>query len=160
MFGKKHDYVPLTNYTLFDLLPHRDPFLFIDRILESSPKHVIAERAFPADSWFFKGHFPGYPIVPGVLLVETMAQCGGAGLVAAGILPKGNRFFLATIKDAKFRRPVFPNELMRIEIDVKKCSTRLVKQTGRILVNGELAVEAEWVCVVREADEIDPSPKP
>ena len=150
MFGKKHDYTPMVNYTIEDLLPHRAPFLFVDRIIEASHKRVVAERTFPADTDFFKGHFPDYPIVPGVILVETMAQCGGAGLVAAGVLPQGDRFYLASIHNAKFRRPVRPDELLRVEVDVKKCTPRLTKQSGRILVNGELAVEAEWVCVVKE----------
>jgi 3-hydroxyacyl-[acyl-carrier-protein] dehydratase len=85
-----------------------------------------------------------------VILVETLAQCGGAGMVAAGIMPQGNRFYLASIHHAKFRHPVFPGDVLRIEIDVKKCTPRLLKQSGRILVNGEVAVEAEWVCMVKE----------
>jgi len=149
MFGKKSAHTPLTGYTIKELLPHREPFLFCDRILEASRKHVVAECSFPRDTEFFKGHFPDYPIVPGVLLVETMAQCGGAGMVATGMMPLGNRFYLASIHNAKFRRPVFPNELLRVEIDVKKCTPRLLKQSGRILIGAELAVEAEWVCMVK-----------
>jgi 3-hydroxyacyl-[acyl-carrier-protein] dehydratase len=150
MFGKKHDYTPLENYTIEELLPHRAPFLFIDRILEASAKHIVAEQTFLGSTDFFKGHFPDYPIVPGVILIETLAQCGGAGLVAAGVMSRGDRFFLASVHNAKFRRPVFPNELLRIEVDVKKCTPRLVKQSGRILVKNELAVEAEWVCIVKD----------
>ena len=150
MFGKKHDYTPLAGYTIKDLLPHREPFLFVDRLLETSTRRVVAECSFPAETDFFKGHFPDYPIVPGVILVETMAQCGGAGLVAAGVLPQGDRFYLASIHNAKFRRPVRPGELLRVEVDIKKSTSRLTKQSGRILVNGELAVEAEWVCMVKE----------
>ena len=150
MFGKKHDSQPLEGYTIQDLLPHREPFLFCDRILEASRKHVVAECSFPAGTDFFRGHFPGYPIVPGVILVETMAQCGGAGMVAAGMLPQGDRFYLASVHHAKFRRPVFPGELLRVEVDVKKCTQRLLKQSGRVIVKNELAVEAEWVCIVKE----------
>ena len=152
MFGKKHDYTPLENFTIEDLLPHRAPFLFVDRIIEASLKRIVAERAFPADTDFFRGHFPGYPIVPGVILVETMAQCGGAGLIAAGVIPRGVGFFLASVHHAKFRRPVLPNELLRIEVDNKKVTPRLLKQSGRIYVNNELAVEAEWVCVVKDKE--------
>ncbi|MCL1888472.1 MAG: 3-hydroxyacyl-ACP dehydratase FabZ [Kiritimatiellaeota bacterium] len=150
MFRKKPGYTPLEGYTVEDLLPHREPFLFCDRILEASTRRVVAECSFPPDTWFFKGHFPDYPIVPGVILVETLAQCGGAGLVAAGVLPQGDRFYLASVHNAKFRRPVRPGELLRVEVDIKKSTPRLTKQSGRILVGDELAVEAEWVCMVKE----------
>ena len=152
LFKKHHDYTPLENFTIEELLPHRAPFLFVDRIIEASLKRVVAERTFPADTDFFRGHFPDYPIVPGVVLVETMAQCGGAGVIAAGVIPKGERFYLASVHHAKFRRPVRPNELLRVEVDNKKVTPRLLKQTGRIYVNGEMAVEAEWVCMVKDKE--------
>lgn len=154
MFGKKYENcVPLEHYQITDLLPHREPFLFVDRIVDASAKQIIAERTFNPDTWFFKGHFPSYPIVPGVILIETLAQCGGAGLVSAGIVPQGNLFLLAAIYKAMFRRQVRPGELVRMEIDVKKCTPRLLKQSGKGFVNGELAVEAEWMCMIKSSQE-------
>jgi 3-hydroxyacyl-[acyl-carrier-protein] dehydratase len=130
-----------------DLIPHRDPFLFVDRIVSCGADKIVAERTFPPETWFFKGHFPGYPVVPGVILVETMAQCGGAGLVEAGLM-ENKIFLLAAVDAIKFRRQVRPSELMRVEIDNVKISRRLVKQRGKVWVGKELAAEAEWICVL------------
>jgi 3-hydroxyacyl-[acyl-carrier-protein] dehydratase len=128
------------------LIPHRDPFLFVDKIISADEQKIVGERTFPSDTWFFKGHFPDYPVVPGVILIETMAQCGGAGLVWADIM-KMRVFLLVSVSDAKFRRQVRPNEKLRMEIENLKLSNRLVKQRGKAFVGDELAAEAEWFCV-------------
>ena len=129
-----------------NLIPHRDPFLFVDRLLAADQKKTTGERTFPATEWFFKGHFPGQPVVPGVLLVECMAQCGGAGLVEIGVF-ENQVFFLVSVDGVKLRRPVRPGETLRIEVEHVKVSSRLVKQRGQGWVGDELAVEAEWICV-------------
>ena len=128
------------------LIPHRDPFLFVDRIISADAEKTVGERTFPETAWFFKGHFPGHPVVPGVLLVETLAQCGGAGLVHCGVM-KNRIFLLVTVTSAKFRRVVRPGELLRLEIENRKVGNRLVKQFGKAWVGDELAAEAEWICV-------------
>lgn len=130
-----------------DLLPHRRPFLFVDKLLYSSQERYVGEVTFGADSWFFKGHFPDYPVVPGVILVESMAQCGGAGLVASGIVRNG-LFFLIGVDGAKFRRQVRPGDKMRMEIENTKITSRMVVQHGKAFVGDELACEAEFRCVL------------
>ena len=131
------------------LIPHREPFLFVDRLLSADAKKFTGERTFPETEWFFKGHFPGQPVVPGVLLVECMAQCGGAGMVQIGVF-ENQVFFLISVDGVKFRRPVRPGETLRMEIENVKVSQRLVKQRGCGWVGDELAVEAEWICVPKK----------
>jgi len=130
-----------------DLLPHRKPFLFVDKLLYCDQKRYVGEVTFGADAWFFKGHFPEYPVVPGVILVESMAQCGGAGLVASGIVRNG-LFFLIGVDGAKFRRQVRPGDMLRMEIENTKVTSRMVVQHGKAFVGDELAAEAEFRCVL------------
>jgi 3-hydroxyacyl-[acyl-carrier-protein] dehydratase len=106
-------------------------------------KHVFTEKEF-----FFKGHFPEYPVVPGVILVETMAQSGGAGLRKLGTLGDGSVFFLASVDKVKFRRQVRPGDELRSEVQNLRVSTHMVKQSGKAFVGDELAAEAEWMCLV------------
>ncbi len=136
------------------LLPHRDPFLFVDCIDITDDEKVIARHVFAADEFFFKGHFPVYPVVPGVVLVETMAQAGGAGLAKRGIMGEEALFFLASVDKVKFRRQVRPDEEVRLEITNLRVSAKMIKQSGKAFVGDELAAEAEWLCLVGSKDDV------
>jgi 3-hydroxyacyl-[acyl-carrier-protein] dehydratase len=130
------------------LLPHREPFLFVDEIVEASNEKIIAKHVFTEKEYFFKGHFPEYPVVPGVVLIETMAQSGGAGLRKLGVLGDGTLFFLATVDKVKFRRQVRPGDELRSEVVNLRVSPHMVKQQGKAYVGDELAAEAEWMCLI------------
>jgi 3-hydroxyacyl-[acyl-carrier-protein] dehydratase len=130
------------------LLPHRDPFLFVDEIVEASNEKIIAKHKFTENEYFFKGHFPEYPVVPGVILVETMAQSGGAGLRKLGVLGDDALFFFATVDKVKFRRQVRPGDELRSEVVNLRVSPNMIKQQGKAYVGDELAAEAEWMCLV------------
>jgi 3-hydroxyacyl-[acyl-carrier-protein] dehydratase len=130
------------------LLPHREPFLFVDEIISADKEKIIATHVFTEKEFFFKGHFPEYPVVPGVVLIETLAQSGGAGLRKLGILGDDSLFFLATVDKAKFRRQVRPGDKVRSEIENLRISPKMIKQSGKAFVGEELAAEAEWMCLV------------
>lgn len=136
------------------LLPHRRPFLFVEEITAADRERIAARYVFGERDFFFAGHFPEYPVVPGVILIETMAQSGGAGLRKLGLLAGSDLFFLATVDKAKFRRQVRPGEEARCEIDNLRVSSRMIKQAGRLYAGGELAAEAEWMCLVAPRDSV------
>ncbi len=126
-------------------LPHRPPFLFIDEV-EAEGKTIRASRLFKPEEWFFAGHFPDYPVVPGVLLVETLAQAGGVGAKILGIT-EDSMFVLAKIRHAVFRRQVRPGERVDIEIENLRSSSTVIHQRGWGRVGADLAVEAEWIAM-------------
>jgi 3-hydroxyacyl-[acyl-carrier-protein] dehydratase len=135
------------------LLPHREPFLFVDEIISADKEKIVAKHVFTQKEFFFSGHFPGYPVTPGVILIETMAQSGGAGLRKLGILGDNSLFFLAAVDKVKFRRQVRPGDEVRSEIENLRVSPRMIKQSGRAFVGEELAAEAEWMCLVGSGGE-------
>ena len=130
------------------LLPHRDPFLFVDTIDVTNESEIVARHVFTTEEFFFKGHFPEYPVVPGVILCETMAQAGGAGLVKRGVMPTDALFFFATLDKVKFRNQVRPGDEVRMVVKNLRVSSRMIKQSGVAYVGEKIAAEAEWKCLV------------
>lgn len=133
------------------LLPHRKPFIFVDEIISADENGSVSEHVFTEDEFFFKGHFPEYPVVPGVILIETMAQAGGAALSFQKTFEEGSLFFLATVDKVKFRNQVRPNDKVRMEIKNLRVSKKMIKQSGIAYVGDQVAAEAEWMCLVGKA---------
>lgn len=124
------------------IIPHRDPFLWLDRVLELVPgESAVAEKTLAGTEDVFRGHFPGYPVFPGVLQVEALAQ---AGAVAALSLPenKGKLALFAGIEKVRFKRPVVPGDTLRLEVKLTVVRGPLGKGEGRAYVGDELACSA------------------
>ncbi len=137
--------------TVVDLIPHRPPFLFVDRLERADTDLIVGHKRFAPDEPFFAGHFPSYPVVPGVLLVECLAQCGGAGIAAQND-DAGSILFLATVEKAKFRRQVRPGDEVRLEVTTTRSSPAVIRQSGKAYVGEELAAEATWLCLRGSAE--------
>ncbi len=131
------------------ILPHRYPFLLIDRVIEMERKtRIVAIKNVTANEPHFVGHFPDFPIMPGVLMVEAIAQAGGA-LLLTEIPDRENKLMVFTgIEGAKFRRPVVPGDQLRIEVTVLNWRRTAVKLLGRATVDGALACEATIMCML------------
>jgi beta-hydroxyacyl-ACP dehydratase FabZ len=128
------------------ILPHRYPMLLVDRIVEYEPDRIVGIKSVTLNEPFFMGHFPDYPVMPGVLIVEAMAQVAGV-LVLKEIDNRDQKLvFLAAIENAKFRRPVVPGDQLRIEMKVAKRKASVAKMYGRATVDGVLVAEAEVLC--------------
>jgi beta-hydroxyacyl-ACP dehydratase FabZ len=128
---------------ILSVLPHRYPILLVDRVLEMEPgKRIVAVKNVTINEPVFLGHFPGRPVMPGVLLIEGMAQAGGL-LLLHDIPDRQNKLLLfASIEEAKFRRPVIPGDQVRYEIEVLRLRSTYCKLAGKALVDGQLAAEA------------------
>lgn len=131
------------------LLPHRYPFLLIDRIVEFNPRvRIVAIKNVSINESFFQGHFPSYPIMPGVLIVEALAQTGGV-LMLTEVPDRENKLlFFTGIEEAKFRRAVVPGDQVRLEVDVLQYSRRGGRMQGRALVDGKVVCEAIIRCQI------------
>ena len=126
------------------LLPHRYPFLLIDRIIEMEPgKRIVGLKNVTINEPYFVGHFPGLPIMPGVLILESMAQAGGVLVKKSMNVPDEKLMFFMGIDKAKFRRPVVPGDQIRLEIDVLSLHARFARVRGKAYVDGTLVAEAE-----------------
>jgi 3-hydroxyacyl-[acyl-carrier-protein] dehydratase len=143
------------------ILPHRYPFLLIDRVIERARmKRIVAIKNVTINEPHFMGHFPGYPIMPGVLVVEAMAQAGGL-LLLPEIPDREKKLMVFTgIERAKFRRPVSPGDQLRLEVDVLNWRTSAARLEGKAYVDGKLACEAVILCavVLREPQAAKPTP--
>ena len=133
-------------------LPHRYPLLLIDRVesLERD-KGIVAIKAVTVNEQFFQGHFPGRPIMPGVLIVEAMAQAAGVlAIESLGLADSGKLVYFMAIENAKFRTPVEPGVLLRLEVEFVQKRTSVCKFAGRATIDGKLAAEASFTAMIAD----------
>ncbi|HSE99236.1 MAG TPA: 3-hydroxyacyl-ACP dehydratase FabZ [Blastocatellia bacterium] len=125
------------------ILPHRYPFLMVDRIIEYEPgKRVVGIKNVTINEPFFAGHFPGAPVMPGVLIIESMAQTAGVLMLASLPDRKSKLVFFTGIDEAKFRRPVVPGDQLRLELTVLRLRPRYIRLRGEAYVDGQMVAEA------------------
>lgn len=143
---------------ILDILPHRYPFLLVDRVLECTPgERIVAIKNVTVNEEFFNGHFPHYKVMPGVLVIEALAQ-------AAGILSfktmnsqadENSVYFFVGIDNARFKRPVVPGDVLRLEVQIERHSRGLWKYKAQALVEDQLAAEADLMCALRDIPKAD-----
>lgn len=132
-----------------EILPHRYPFLLVDRVLELDKKHITSYKNVTANEEFFNGHFPGKPIMPGVLQVEAMAQSGAIMVMKMHVEnPTDNLVVFTNINKAKFRRSVVPGDQFHMEIDLTKQRRNFITMEGEGTVDGDIACELEATAAV------------
>ncbi|HZJ00895.1 MAG TPA: bifunctional UDP-3-O-[3-hydroxymyristoyl] N-acetylglucosamine deacetylase/3-hydroxyacyl-ACP dehydratase [Gemmatimonadaceae bacterium] len=133
------------------VLPHRYPFLLVDRILEIEPnKRVVGIKNVTINEPFFQGHFPGHPIMPGVLIVEAMAQVGGMLLLGPMEDPESKVVYFMSLDNVRFRRPVKPGDQIIFEVEIIQIRGKIAKTRGVARVDGEVVAEAEMAAMVRD----------
>ena len=136
---------------IMKVLPHRYPFLLVDRILEIEPgKRVVGVKNVTINEPFFQGHFPGHPIMPGVLIIEAMAQVGGMLLLGEVPDPQSKVVYFTSLNNVKWRRPVKPGDQLRFELDILQVRGMMCKMQGVAKVDGEVVAEAEMGAMVRD----------
>jgi 3-hydroxyacyl-[acyl-carrier-protein] dehydratase len=136
-----------------NILPHRYPMLLVDRILELEPDRIVGIKNVTVNEPFFVGHFPAFPVMPGVLIVEAMAQVAGV-LVLKEIGDRQDKLvLLASIEKAKFRRPVLPGDQLRIEMKVGKRKASVALMYGEATVDGVVVAEAEVLCKLADREQ-------
>jgi beta-hydroxyacyl-ACP dehydratase FabZ len=137
------------------LLPHRYPFLLVDRILSVEPgKSIVGIKNVTTNEFFFQGHFPGRPIMPGVLILEAVAQVGGILALVSVPANQGNpSIFLMGIDKVRFRQPVVPGDQLRIEVETLRSGKKFWKMQGRAFVGENLVAEGEVMAAVGRGEE-------
>ena len=135
---------------IMKVLPHRYPFLLVDRILEiEENRKIVGLKNVTINEPFFQGHFPGHPIMPGVLIIEAMAQVGGM-LLMGSMKDQDKIVYFMSLDNVKFRRPVRPGDQIRFELDIVQMRGPVCKMRGVARVDGEVVAEADMAAMVRD----------
>ena len=139
------------------VLPHRYPFLLVDRIIEMDDVSVVGIKNVTYNEPFFTGHFPDFPVMPGVLIIEAMAQTAGVQVLSSMPDRNSKLVFLVAVENARFRRPVRPGDTLRMEMAVIKRKASVAKFAGKATVDGQVVAEVEVMCKLENKEEKQPA---
>jgi 3-hydroxyacyl-[acyl-carrier-protein] dehydratase len=143
---------------ILETLPHRYPFLLVDKVVEVIPgERIVAQKNVSINEEFFNGHFPHYPVMPGVLIVEALAQAAGIlSFKTMGSKSDANSlYFFVGIDNCRFKRPVVPGDIVMLHVSIERQSRLLWKYKAQALVDGQVAAEADLMCALRDLPQKD-----
>ncbi len=147
----------MTQQDILDAIPHRDPFLLVDEILERTDARIVGRKTFTGEEWFFAGHYPGHPLVPGVLLCEAAMQCG-AILLSRQVAADPAKVPVATrMNDVRFKRMVRPGETLLMEVELTERLADAFFLKAKVTVDGKVAVRFEFACTAAKG-QVNPEP--
>lgn len=142
--------LPILRPTIKEYLPHREPMLFIDRVIDLGVDNIAIEYDVLPEADYFKGHFPNMPIMPGVLIIETVAQAGALLVSLTRGLDEDKFIAFSNVDTAKFKRPVYPNETLRVEVCIEKIRLPFYKFSGKAFVGDKLAAMLSFAAAQME----------